>query len=79
MASWWPPQQQEQQQAGEAYEYPPVPSGQTGVPGQFFYDAHTMMVDGGNSEEYLMHPANHTSMNEGPSADYHHRRNWFNG
>lgn len=81
MASWWPTQQQQQQQqqAGEAYEYPPGPSGQPGVPGQFFYDAHTIMVDGGSSEEYLMHTGNHASINDGPTTDYHHRRQWFNG
>ena len=77
MASWWHPQQHpQQQQAGEPFDYPaPQPM----LPSQFFYDSHMIMVEGGNTDEYVMHPANNGNPNDSNSLDYHHRRNWFNG
>ncbi|CAF1129306.1 unnamed protein product [Rotaria magnacalcarata] len=81
MASWWHPQQH--QPIGEPFEYHhpaslPPPS-QTMVPSPFYYDSQPIMIEGGNSDEYIIHPTNNGNMNDSNSIDYHHRRNWFNG
>ena len=76
MASWWHPQQHSQQESGEPYEYPP---GQPMVASQFFYDPRVIMVEGGNTDEYIMHTASNENVNDAVSTEYHQRRNWYNG